>query len=214
MSITTDIQRCTKCLDERIVSHDTLIASKKPYVEFNVEEEWKRDRVSILLIAESPPWNGKQRYFYNQKVAEKRTNLRKEVLKYLGLQTLEEFRDNGYFLVDAIKCRLNKSQNKSVPSLVLRNCAHKFLHKEIVTLNPTIIFVLGNSAKKALEEFSEFQELKKHNITDDYDKKTAKIPRNSLSISRGSNEGIHQRNKTSFCQNQSARACKLIGFQD
>jgi uracil-DNA glycosylase len=170
MDLSDEIRKCTKCIDIGLVASDRLNTSRKPYVQFDVEGKWRPDKVKVLFIAESPPWNGKQRYFYNQTVVENRTNLQKEVREYLGLKSLEEFRSEGYFLIDAIKCRLNKSEKKSVPRRVLRTCANKFLHKEITDLRPATIFILGNSSKHAVEEFSEFQDLKKHEIRDDYDK--------------------------------------------
>lgn len=170
MDLSEEIQRCTRCIDECLASADRLRASEKAYVKFDVEKTWKPDEVNVLFVAEAPPWNGKQRYFYHQDIVENRTNLRKEILKYLGLNSLEEFKDGGYFLTDAIKCRLNKSEKKSVPQRVLRTCASQFLHIEIADLKPATIFILGNSSKHAVEEFSEFQDLKKHEIRDDYDK--------------------------------------------
>jgi hypothetical protein len=170
MSLAEKIQGCTRCINDGLTCADRLRTSEKAYVKFDVEKTWKPDEVNVLFIAESPPWNGKQRYFYNQDIIENRTNLREEVLRYLGLQSLEEFRSKGYFLIDAIKCRLNKTKKKSVPSDVLRTCADQFLYREVTNLKPTTVFILGKSAKGALEGFSEFQELKEHKITDDYDK--------------------------------------------
>jgi hypothetical protein len=63
-----------RCIDEGLASSDRLNASEKAYVRFDVEKTWKPDEVSVLFIAESPPWNGKQRYFYRQDVVENRTN--------------------------------------------------------------------------------------------------------------------------------------------
>jgi hypothetical protein len=157
-------------MDAGLASSDRLNASEKAYAKFDVEKMWKPDKVNVLFIAESPPWNGKQRYFYREDIVENRTGLRKEVLKYLGLDSLEEFKNEGYFLVDAINCRLNKSRKESVPRRVLRTCANLFLHIEITVLKPATIFILGNSSKHAVEEFSEFQDLKRHEIRDDYDK--------------------------------------------
>lgn len=170
MDLAEKIQRCTRCIDECLASPDRLNTSEKAYVKFDVEKTWKPEKVNVLFIAESPPWNGKQRYFYREDIVENRTGLRKEVLKHLGLDSLKEFKSEGYFLVDAIKCRLNKSKRKSVPRRVLRTCANQFLHTEITGLKPATIFILGNSSKHAVEEFSEFQDLKKHKIKDDYDK--------------------------------------------
>ena len=174
MNLTNEIQNCTKCLNDEIVGSDRLNTDQKPYVLFNVERKWKPDRVKVLFIAESPPSNGKQRYFYNPEVIEKRTNLRKEILKYLNLDSLKEFKNKDHFLVDTIKCRLNKSKKIKTPlriTSISKSCAEQFLRREIEELKPHTIFVLGNTAKKALQRFSEFKELKEHKITEEHDEK-------------------------------------------
>ena len=142
---------------------------KKPFVKFQVEEIWKPKQVEVLFIAESPPWNGKQSYFYNQNTCDNRTNLRKEVLSLLNLKSLEEFRTNGYYLIDVIKCRLDKRVEKNVPKEVLTTCSDQFLKKEIKQLKSKKIFVLGNTAKKALQRMPEFKDLAHHKITDNYE---------------------------------------------
>lgn len=168
MTLTRAVDLCHKCID--LESDNRLITNNKPYVKFQVEQKWKPKKVKVLFIAESPPWNGKQRYFYNE-TNEKRTNLRKEVLHHLNLKTLEEFRREGYLMIDAIKCRLNKKGKKKVPKQVLQNCSEKFIIKEIKSSNPPTIFVLGNSAKQALQQHPEFQELQHYKVTEDFDRK-------------------------------------------
>ena len=167
------IRKCTRCIDLGIASFDRLNTHQKPFVQFDAERKWKPiNKVGVLFVAESPPWDGKQRYFYNTDDVEKRTNLKKEVLKYLDLKSLEEFKDKGYFLVDTIKCRLNKSKKIKTPLRITgisKTCAKQFLHREIEELKPHIIFVLGNTAKKALQRFSEFKELKEHKVSEEYD---------------------------------------------
>lgn len=173
MNLLAEIRKCIKCVNLGIAGSDRLDIHQKPYVKFDVERKWKpTDKVEVLFIAESPPWDGKQRYFYNPDVVEKRTNLRKEVLKYLDLNSLEEFKDKGYFLVDTIKCRLNKSKKIKNPLRITgisKTCAEQFLCREIEESKPHTIFVLGNTAKKALQRFSEFKELKEHKVSEDYD---------------------------------------------
>ena len=169
MNFSDEIRKCTKCVSLGIAGFDRLNTHQKPYVHFDVYRKWKPDEVEVLFIAESPPWNGKQRYFYNPNVVEKRTNLRKEVLKYLNLNSLEEFKEKGYFLVDTIKCRLKKRAPLRIIR-ISRTCVNQFLHREIEELKPRTIFVLGNTAKRALQRFSEFKELKEHKVSEGYDK--------------------------------------------
>jgi len=174
MNLSDEIRKCSKCIDLGLADSDRLNTDQKPYVRFDVERKWKPkpNRTKVLFIAESPPRDRKQRYFYNPDVVEKRINLRKEVLKYLDLNSLEEFKDKGYFLVDTIKCRLNKSKKIKTPlriTSISEICAEQFLCREIEELKPHTIFVLGNTAKKALQKFSKFKELKEHKVSKDYD---------------------------------------------
>jgi len=151
-------------------SQERINPLEKPYVKYKVEERWQLKPVEVLFVAESPPWNGKQRYFYNQDVDEQRTNLRKEVLEHLRLNSLDEFKGKGFALIDAIKCRLNKRQKNNVPLKVLEVCSARFLRREISELDPKVIFVLGDSAKHALQQLPEFQYLQYHKVTYGYDK--------------------------------------------
>jgi uracil-DNA glycosylase len=151
MNILHEIEACQRCIRLRIP--DRLYTSEKPYVKFQVEQHWKPEdgNIKVLFIAESPPWSGKQSYFYNPNTLEKSSGLRKGVFKYLKIKSLEEFRGEGYFLIDAIKCRLNKKKsNTNVSKEVSKTCSEQFLEREIRELKTKTIFVLGNSAKKAL----------------------------------------------------------------
>jgi len=168
LTLTRDIDLCRECL--KFESQERINPIEKPFVKYKVEEKWQRKPVEVLFVAESPPWNGKQRYFYNQDVDEKRTSLRREVLEHLGLNSLDEFKGKGFALIDAIKCRLNKRQKKNVSLKVLEVCSARFLRREISELDPKVIFVLGNSAKHGLQQLPEFRDLKNHKATDDYDK--------------------------------------------
>ena len=167
MILTRKINFCKKCLDLEFSSRLNFVG--KPFVKFQVEKIWKPKQVKVLFVAESPPWNGKQSYFYNQNQGDNRTNLRKEVLSLLNLKSLEEFKTKGYYLIDVIKCRLNKKVKKNIPKEVIMTCSDQFLEKEIKQLKPKKIFVLGNTAKKALQRMSKFKELSYHKVTDNYE---------------------------------------------
>jgi len=91
MTLSDEIRKCTKCIDLGIARSDRLSPHQKPYVNFGVERKWKPDEVRVLFIAESPPWNGKQRYFYNPSVGDESPGLRERVLKYLKLNSPQEF---------------------------------------------------------------------------------------------------------------------------
>lgn len=167
MNLTSKIDFCRKCFDSEFSNRLNFV--EKPFVKFQVEEIWKPEQVKVLFVAESPPWNGKQSYFYNQNQGDNRTNLRKEVLSLLNLKSLEEFKTKGYYLIDVIKCRLNKKVKKNIPKEAITTCSHQFLEKEIKQLKPKKIFVLGNTAKKALQITPKFKELTYHKVTDNYE---------------------------------------------
>ena len=174
MSLTDEIAACQECIN--LDCADRLKTNEKPYVVFEVAEKWlPKGSVNVLFVAESPPWNGEQRYFYNTLKTGKRGGLRKEILKWLGLPSLDSFKNEGYFLIDAIKCRFNKSEKSNVPKQILSKCSNKFLAEEIRSLRPKTIFVLGDSAKKALQglyvfpDFAEFRSLDVHKVTEDFD---------------------------------------------
>lgn len=170
MRIPDSIENCRICLDIGLAKSDTLKSDQKPYVYFNVEKYWKPDKVEVLLIAESPPCNGNQRYFYNPEVTEKRTNLRKEVLSRLHLEKLEDFRKEGYFLIDTIKCRLCKPIKKRMLLYqIAETCSQRFLIEEIRQLKPNTVFILGNTARLTLGKFPEFEELRRQKITSGYE---------------------------------------------
>ena len=167
MNFTCEIDLCQKCM--KLDFSNRLNSVRKPFVNFQVEEIWKPVQVKVLFVAESPPWNGNQAYFYNQNSHNKRTNLRIEVLKLLNLNSLIEFKNRGYYLIDAIKCRLNKREKKKVPTEVVLICSDQFLQKEIKQLKPEKIVILGNTAKKALQRIPEFTELTHHKVTENYE---------------------------------------------
>jgi uracil-DNA glycosylase len=158
------LQSCSRC--QRF---DGKLAVDKPFLRFQVEEKWKPNPVKVLFVAESPPWD-KERYFYKQDMTGNNTNLQKELYRYLNLTSLEEFKAKGYYLIDAVKCRLNKRGGKEhIPQEVITTCGATFLLDEIKELKPQTIFVLGNSAKKALQNLPPFSELASHKVTEDYD---------------------------------------------
>lgn len=169
MTLSDEIAACEKCIDLGLADPNRLKTHQKPYVRFEVEEKWKPGKVDVLFIAESPPCNGKQRYFYNPDVYKRKTDLRREVLSRLEPKELEDFRKDGYFLIDTIKCRLRKPIKKKTLCKLAETCSRKFLFREIKQLEPNTIFVLGDTARYTLAQTTEFEELKKYKITDEFD---------------------------------------------
>jgi uracil-DNA glycosylase len=169
LSVRDEIEKCQFC---KQYSNGKISFAEKPYVVFQVDEKWLPETVEVLFLAESPPWS-KDRYFYKTDMKGNKTHLQKEVLNYLNLASLLEFKAKGYIVIDAIKCRLNKQVSEHVPAAVLSCCTNIFLQKELDRFNPGTVFVLGNSAKHALEQLPCFGELKSHRISEDFDRTVA-----------------------------------------
>jgi uracil-DNA glycosylase len=164
-TISSKLQSCSQCH-----RFDGKVAVDKPFLRFLVEEKWRPSVVKVLFVAESPPWD-KERYFYKQDMTGNNTNLQKELFRYLNLNSLDGFKAKGYYLIDAVKCRLNKRGGKEhIPQEIIATCGATFLLDEIKELKPSAIFVLGNSAKKALQNLPPFSDLASHKVTEDYDK--------------------------------------------
>lgn len=131
----------------------------KPYVKFHVLERWKPTKVKVLFIAESPPKDGDGGYFYNAKTEGR---LRNKIFNLLDIHEekaekgLQRFKKRNFFLIDTVKCRLDKSKRKSVPQKVIKRCAENFLQKEIDDLKPGKICVLGRTALKGLRALTTF----------------------------------------------------------
>lgn len=143
----------------------------KASIQFHAYDSWRPSKVKNLFIAEAPPWD-EPKYFYNTDV--KAGVLRKKLFDQLkiadcGKSGLEAFSKES-FLIDTIKCRLKK-QNSNPPAKVIANCAKRFLLKEVQSLKPERIVVLGKTAKQGLEQFSEFKALTRYRIKVDCGKR-------------------------------------------
>ena len=132
----------------------------KPYVKFNVFEGWRPTKVKVLFIAESPPKDGDDGYFYNEKTEGR---LKDKIFNLLDIHEekaekgLQRFKQRNFFLIDTVKCRLDKSKRKSVPQRVIKRCAENFLQKEIDDLKPDKICVLGRTALEGLKALTTFR---------------------------------------------------------
>jgi uracil-DNA glycosylase len=62
------------------------------------------------------------------------------------------------FLVDTIKCRLEKGKSK-VPIEIINNCVRQFLREEIESIHSKRIVLLGDTARRGLVSLSEFNTL-------------------------------------------------------
>jgi len=136
-----EIERCDKCCNIYPNYAEALDYRNKACVEFEVIEEWVPEKVRTLFIAESPPWR-RPRYFYNEGAED---SLRAGLFSILKIRDLKEFKENGNFLIDTVKCRFNKG-GKFIPKMIIHACSRSYLRKEIDALEPEKIFVLGQTA--------------------------------------------------------------------
>jgi hypothetical protein len=142
-----------------------------PFDHFHVYRDWLRPmrgmyRISVLFIAESPPWHGLRElksgnectypYFYND-AYRSRTSLRHSILSRLDVtgalseqRQLQAFRDNHLFLTDPVKCAFRKDLHPSIPKSLIRFSAG-ILREEIAWLRPRYIVALGSTAFQAIQ---------------------------------------------------------------
>jgi hypothetical protein len=166
-SVLDRLKECEDC--RRFGRHFEEILKFKPKASifFHAYDIWRPRKIKNLFIAEAPPWN-EPKYFYNTEI--EAGVLRKGLFDQLriadyGKSGLETFSEEC-FLVDTIKCRLKKPDSNP-PRLVIANCAKRFLLGEIQSLKPERIVILGKTAKQGLEQFNEFEALKRYKIRAD-----------------------------------------------
>ncbi|MGH7381285.1 MAG: uracil-DNA glycosylase family protein [Candidatus Methylomirabilales bacterium] len=170
-TLSQKILPCNECAKLPVKAAQTVRPYVKPCAELDIYAKWKPAPIKVVFIAEAPPGNSKG-YFYDPRPHPKyKETLRKELFNLLGLSLgdtaakLAEFKERGYFLVDAIKCRCKK-RNGQPPRAVTRTCAGKWLSVELREIGrPERICILGKAALLALSELGGFQELKGYSVT-------------------------------------------------
>lgn len=162
------IHKCNRCENTR---YKNLVNSKsKPYLDSKVYEDWIPEKdIKCLFIAESPP--GGKGFFYKHQKNQKEGSLRKNLFSLLqidkkGYDGLSEFKQRGFLLTDALKCRVNK-KGRSIPKSIAKNCL-EILEPEIEKLqkskNVKKLVVLGKTALTALRMLG-YSELEKVSVT-------------------------------------------------
>ena len=171
--LSQSILSCTECnkLEDSVA--ETVRPFVKPCAHFDIYTNWKPVPVKLAFIAEAPPGNS-EGYFYDPLPhVNYMETLRASLFDLLELRgettsaRLAQFKERGYFLLDAIKCRCRK-KNGQPPELVTRTCGEKWLMSELTELDfPKRICVLGKAAKLALSQLKAFYELSVHSVTTD-----------------------------------------------
>jgi uracil-DNA glycosylase len=146
------IKSCDRC--KNIVFNGFVNVSEKPYVKCGVYKTRIPDTIKCLFIAESPPGDV-NRFFYNPCT---HSRIREKLFEALeinadGEEGLQEFKRRGYFLIDAIKCRVKKTGGGAIPLEIIKNCKPILSAKiEIArTRGAKKIVVLGSTALEALK---------------------------------------------------------------
>lgn len=117
--------------------------------------KYKPHEAHVLFIAESPPTQSGDiiKFFYNP-LWSRRSGLRESLRQYLiegGFKEFggtgdrrfcERFRDNGFYLIDAIRCPVDSRAEKR---RLANECKGNLFH-EINQIKPRIIFTLGKTA--------------------------------------------------------------------
>ena len=136
------IEECRRCKEAKVPYLE--VPEKKRHPSFPPPQPTR-----LLFISVAPPCGGS--YFWDDTRPD---GLRKglfealnkdEVLKKTGqrISTLSEFREQGFFLVPAVKCpSCEKGKDHHPASEAVKNCA-EFLHKECESLSPERILALG-----------------------------------------------------------------------
>jgi len=147
------IKSCDRC--KNIVFNGFVNVGEKPYIKYGVYGGRVPDTIKCLFIAESPPGDERTFFYYPYTG----NFLRERLLGFLGIRAvggeegLREFQERGYFLVDAVECRVNKVGKGTIPREVINNCLN-FLSAKIElarTRGAKKVVVLGSTALEALK---------------------------------------------------------------
>ena len=152
------LQNCSDCSKFKLYCR-VLKFEPKACCKFNAYA-FLKPKITNLFIAEAPP-SREPRYFYNTDIPA--GTLRRGLFKQLGINDLtrkglENFCEKN-FLTDTIKCRIDKGQLGQVPIELINNCACRFLREEIKHIQPKVIVLLGDTARRGLAQLKEFEEL-------------------------------------------------------
>jgi len=142
----------------------------KPCTQYRTHTAWRPEHVKVVYVAESPPGTS-EGYFYEPKHVEGYSEILRDHLFDLleidrsGIeQALKVFKERGYFLTDAVKCRCDKGERSHPPKTLAVNCGRKWLERELEILQPDRICVLGKTGKEALEVVPGYELLKEKKV--------------------------------------------------
>ena len=161
---------CTACVTLGRVAL-TVAPFIKPASEFDIYSRWRPDNVMVAFVAESPPGTS-EGYFYDPQPRPGYAEiLRRALFKLLSipgegtLAKLIAFKERGYMLLDAVKCRCKKT-GPQPPRSVTKLCGQTWLQTELAEIgNPLRVCVLGKAALLALSQVAGFGSLTRCAVT-------------------------------------------------
>jgi len=143
----------------------------KPCAEFAIYIRWRPVNLTVAFIAESPPGTS-EGYFYDPEPRPGYAEvLRRALFRILSLpgedvsSKLTAFKQRGYMLLDAVKCRCKKT-GPQPPQSVTKLCGRMWLQRELVEIgNPLRVCVLGKTALLALSQVAGFESLTRWTVS-------------------------------------------------
>lgn len=173
------LRECQLCKNyaENYKCSGTVLVDIKPNIHFNASF-WRPDKANVFFIGESPPYHANKAnavndsYFYNPSESQKfygspqtlLGTLSWNLLKLLKIdskltkqQKLEQFKNLNCYYTDAVKCRIERFNNKIIINKTVKNCA-SYLQEEILEVKPTALVIMGSTALNSIKCFSPFKE--------------------------------------------------------
>lgn len=147
---------CAECV---LFKRKEYISVRNETIAMNSKYFPKGER-KVLFVAESPPWafsRDKASYFYAPEGYSRLAYYMSCVLfgrKFnLKRDFLQKFMDNGFYLIDAVKCPINNLKTKSEKKEAVKFCA-KYLNDEFQTLSFAKVLFIGKGTFKILEKYA------------------------------------------------------------
>ncbi len=127
---------CTRCVDHVV---------DRPFCKFRIYENWLPEKVTKLVVSESPPPGKKEDFLYNLGRFDRLRRFLSKIFQVPEQELLKLFRDFEIFWTMAVKCRpISKVSLRTM----VKNCTHT-LRLEIDITRPKLVILLGNTAKEA-----------------------------------------------------------------
>ena len=172
-----ELHECQKCANhsDKYSSSAIIHTDLKPAVVYD-SSSWIPEKTRVLFISESPPFHNRKgkvlndSYFYNWRESQRVFGAPSPLLGTLSWNLfwllkinnkihkkdkLTLFKDKAYYYTTAIKCRVERFNNKIICNKTAKNCSY-YLEKEIKNIKPNTIVVMGERALYYLKNCEQF----------------------------------------------------------